>query len=98
MPLCSGFPDDLEQCTETLLHFSTRVTVVRYSLKMITPFFEGAAIYRSMTAGPVLTCRTVEGDGRMTDDFWMTSHKIESPKCFRALCRLTIQKTEFSSS
>lgn len=97
MPLCSHFPDDLEQSTETLLHLSTCVTAVRYSLKMITPFFEGAAIYLSMTAGPVLTCRTLlEDDGRMTDDFWMTSHKIESPKCFRALCRLTIQKTEFS--
>lgn len=38
-----------------LLHFPTCVTAVRYSLEMITPLFEGAAIYLSMIAGSALT-------------------------------------------
>lgn len=42
-----------------LLHFPTCVTAVRYSLKMITPLFEGTAIYLSMIAGSVLTWRTL---------------------------------------
>lgn len=95
--LCASFPDDLAQ-KPCLLHFSGWVTAVKWGLKIIAPHFEEAAICSSVIEQPALTWRTEEDDGWVTADWGMMSHKIESPKCLQALCRLTIQKTEISSS
>lgn len=95
---CASFADDLAQ-KPCLLYFSAWVIAMKCSLKIIAPPLEGAAMCPSVIAWPALTWRTEEDDGRVTADWGMTSHKIESPKCLQALCsRLTIQKTEFSSS